>query len=49
VLYQGERSECEVRIGAQAILAYLPPERQVARGDRVALAIAPDSISIWPL
>jgi iron(III) transport system ATP-binding protein len=49
VLYQGERSECEVRIGEQAILTYLPPERRVARGDRVALSIAPDAISIWPL
>jgi len=49
VLYQGERSECEVRIGEQVILTYLPPERRVARGDRVALSIAPDAISIWPL
>ena len=49
VLYQGERSECEVRIGSQAVLAYLPPERRLARGDRVALSIAPGAISIWPL
>jgi ABC-type Fe3+/spermidine/putrescine transport system ATPase subunit len=49
VLYQGERSECEVRVGGQSMLAYVPPERRVARGDRVALAIAPESISLWPL
>jgi iron(III) transport system ATP-binding protein len=49
VLYQGERSECEVRIGEQAILVYLPPQRRVAPGDRVALAIAPESTSLWPL
>ena len=49
VLYQGERSECEVRIGDQAILAYVPPERRLAPGERVALAISPGAISLWPV
>jgi ABC-type Fe3+/spermidine/putrescine transport system ATPase subunit len=49
VLYQGERSECELSIGSESILLYLPPDRAVAPGDRIALAIRPGSLSLWPL
>jgi ABC-type Fe3+/spermidine/putrescine transport system ATPase subunit len=48
VLYQGERSECEVRLGGEAILVYVAPDVALAPGDRIALAIAPDAARIWP-
>jgi ABC-type Fe3+/spermidine/putrescine transport system ATPase subunit len=48
VLYQGERSECEVRIGDIALCVYLPPETNPARGDKIALAIEPDAPRLWP-
>jgi ABC-type Fe3+/spermidine/putrescine transport system ATPase subunit len=48
VLYQGERSECEVRVGDAAITVYLPPEATIARGDKIALRIAADAPRLWP-
>jgi ABC-type Fe3+/spermidine/putrescine transport system ATPase subunit len=48
VLYQGERSECEVRIGDIALCVYLPPETNPVRGDKIALAIEPDAPRLWP-
>jgi iron(III) transport system ATP-binding protein len=47
VLYQGERSECEVKIGGAAISVYLPPDTRAARGDRIAIAIARDAPRLW--
>jgi ABC-type Fe3+/spermidine/putrescine transport system ATPase subunit len=48
ILYQGERSECEVRIGTDAVLVYAPPRANLARGQTIELAIATDAISVWP-
>jgi ABC-type Fe3+/spermidine/putrescine transport system ATPase subunit len=48
VLYQGERSECEVRLGRDAILVYVPPDSAFARGDRIVLSLARDAARIWP-
>ena len=47
VLYQGERSECEVRLGGAAILVYVPPDSSFGRGDRISLSIARDAARIW--
>ena len=47
VLYQGERSECEVKIGDIALCVYLPPGTTAARGDKIALAIVPDAPRLW--
>ncbi|HEX4192992.1 MAG TPA: ABC transporter ATP-binding protein [Stellaceae bacterium] len=47
VLYQGERSECEVKIGGSAVTIYLPPGHQAAPGDKIALAIEPDAARLW--
>jgi ABC-type Fe3+/spermidine/putrescine transport system ATPase subunit len=47
VLYQGERSECEVKVGPSAICVYLPPGVRAARGDPIALAITPDAPRLW--
>jgi iron(III) transport system ATP-binding protein len=47
VLYQGERSECEVRIGSIALCFYLPSGSRAAPGDTIALAIEPDAARLW--
>ena len=49
ILYQGERSECEVRIGGDSILVYVPADVALSRGQAIELAIATDAISVWPL
>jgi ABC-type Fe3+/spermidine/putrescine transport system ATPase subunit len=47
VLYQGERSECEVKVGGAAVPIYLPPDTSALRGDKIALAIARDAARLW--
>ena len=47
VLYQGERSECEVKIGASALCVYLPAGSDAAPGDKIALAIEPNAARLW--
>jgi ABC-type Fe3+/spermidine/putrescine transport system ATPase subunit len=47
VLYQGERSECEVKIGASALCIYLPSGSNAAPGDKIALAIEPNAARLW--
>jgi iron(III) transport system ATP-binding protein len=48
ILYQGERSECEVRLGEDRILVYVPPEIAIARGQSIQLVIPADAFSVWP-
>jgi iron(III) transport system ATP-binding protein len=48
VLYQGERSECEVRVGNDAILVYVPSDSVFVPGDAIALAFARDAPHLWP-
>jgi len=47
VLYQGERAECEIKIGGVAVPIYLPPDTQASRGDKIALSIARDAPRLW--
>jgi ABC-type Fe3+/spermidine/putrescine transport system ATPase subunit len=47
VLYQGERAECEVKIGGVAVPVYLPPDTPALRGDKIALTIARDAPRLW--
>ena len=47
VLYQGERSECEVKVGRTSVCVYLPPDTRAARGDRIALTVARDATRLW--
>jgi ABC-type Fe3+/spermidine/putrescine transport system ATPase subunit len=47
VLYQGERSECEVRIGGQAALVFVPPSAEVVRDTEIWLRIPPEAASVW--
>jgi len=48
VLYQGERSECEVRIGKDIFSIYLPSAARVSRGETIELAIAAGDLRVWP-
>jgi iron(III) transport system ATP-binding protein len=47
VLYQGERSECMVRLGDDSIVIYLPSERSVAPGSEIELAVAATALKVW--
>ena len=47
VLYQGERSECEVRVGASALCIYLPSGHTAVPGDKIALTIDPNAARLW--
>jgi iron(III) transport system ATP-binding protein len=48
VLYQGERSECLVRVGGELLTVYSTPEAVALRGRDVSLELAPEAISLWP-
>jgi iron(III) transport system ATP-binding protein len=48
VLYQGERSECMVRLGEDNIVMYLPSDRDAAPGDEIELAVAISALRVWP-
>jgi ABC-type Fe3+/spermidine/putrescine transport system ATPase subunit len=48
VLYQGDRSECLVRVGDELITVYGQPEAVNLRGQDVTLGLAPEAISLWP-
>ena len=47
-LYQGERTECAVRIGQELITVYGAPEARSLRGQRVWLGFAPEAVTLWP-
>jgi ABC-type Fe3+/spermidine/putrescine transport system ATPase subunit len=47
VLYQGERSECMVRLGEDSIVIYLPSERNIAPGSEIELAVAASALRVW--
>jgi ABC-type Fe3+/spermidine/putrescine transport system ATPase subunit len=48
VLYQGERSECEVRVGAQSALVFVSPSIKIERNAKIKLFIPPEAASVWP-
>ncbi len=48
LLYQGERSECEVRLGEDKILVYVPPDLALTRGQEIKLGITSEALSVWP-
>ena len=47
-LYQGERSECVVNIGGDAIVIYLSPDIEVKPGRDIELSITTDALKVWP-
>ena len=48
VLYQGERTECLVRVGEQVVTVYGPPETAGLRQRDVILVLPEEAISLWP-
>ncbi|MQA65174.1 MAG: ATP-binding cassette domain-containing protein [Alphaproteobacteria bacterium] len=48
VLYQGERTECLVRVGEELLTIYGPPEAAGLRGRDVTLVLPAEAISLWP-
>jgi iron(III) transport system ATP-binding protein len=48
VLYQGDRSECAVRVGDELITVYGAPEATELRNSKVWLNFAPEAITLWP-
>jgi ABC-type Fe3+/spermidine/putrescine transport system ATPase subunit len=48
VLYQGERSECVVRVGSELVTVYGAPEATALRNSKVWLNFAPEAITLWP-
>ncbi|MDX1483446.1 MAG: ABC transporter ATP-binding protein [Alphaproteobacteria bacterium] len=48
VLYQGDRTECTVRVGGDIITIYGPPEARAMRNRDVELFLAPEALTIWP-
>jgi iron(III) transport system ATP-binding protein len=48
VLYQGDRTECAVRVGGSLITIYGPPEARTMRDRDVGLVLAPEALTLWP-
>ncbi len=48
VLYQGDRTECTVRVGDDLITIYGPPEARAMRNTDVELFLAPEALTLWP-
>ena len=48
VLYQGDRSECAVRVGSELITVYAAPEARHLRSQKVWLDFAPEAVTLWP-
>ena len=49
VLYQGERSECEVRVGTQSALVFVSPTIRIERNATIKLRIPPEAAFVWPI
>ncbi len=48
MLFLGDRYECLVQIGGQAILAYVPSSEKLSEGQRVPLAFPKEALTLWP-
>jgi ABC-type Fe3+/spermidine/putrescine transport system ATPase subunit len=48
MLFLGDRYECLVQIGGQAILAYVPSSERLKEGQRVPLAFPKEALTLWP-
>jgi hypothetical protein len=47
VLFIGDRFECHVKIGAQAVMVYTPRNQVLKEGQRISLYFPPEDISVW--
>jgi iron(III) transport system ATP-binding protein len=48
LLYQGERSECEIRVGDEMIFTFVPASAALVRGQEIAVRLPPDRLFVWP-
>jgi ABC-type Fe3+/spermidine/putrescine transport system ATPase subunit len=48
VLFAGDRAECQVRLGDEKILAYLPRNKLLKPGQLVSLGINKEAVHLWP-
>jgi hypothetical protein len=48
VLYQGDRSECEIRVGDTMISIFVPPGVPLAQGQDATVRLPAESLSVWP-
>jgi ABC-type Fe3+/spermidine/putrescine transport system ATPase subunit len=48
LLYMGDRSECEVRLGDETFSILVDGETRLARGESVALRFPPEKLTVWP-
>jgi ABC-type Fe3+/spermidine/putrescine transport system ATPase subunit len=48
VLFIGDRFECHVKIGEQAVMVYTPRSQPLKEGQKVNLYFPPEDISVWP-
>jgi ABC-type Fe3+/spermidine/putrescine transport system ATPase subunit len=47
VLFIGDRFECHVKIGEQAVMVYTPRNQVLKEGQRISLYFPPEEISVW--
>ncbi|MBP1157188.1 MULTISPECIES: ABC transporter ATP-binding protein [unclassified Paenibacillus] len=48
LLFIGDRFECHVKIGDEAILVYAPRNQNLVEGQKVRLYFPPEVLSVWP-
>jgi hypothetical protein len=49
LLFVGDRLECHIKIGIEAILVYAPRYQNLEEGMKVHLYFPPEVLSVWPL
>jgi ABC-type Fe3+/spermidine/putrescine transport system ATPase subunit len=48
LLFVGDRSECQVRVGEERILVYIPRNQVLQPGQTIFLHIPRDAVNVWP-
>ncbi|MBI2986195.1 MAG: ABC transporter ATP-binding protein [Deltaproteobacteria bacterium] len=48
MLFVGDRSECQVKVGGEKILVYVPRKKLFEAGQAISLHIPRDAVSLWP-
>ncbi len=49
LLFVGDRSECQVKVGEERILVYVPRNQVFEPGQAISLRIPRDAVKLWPL
>jgi ABC-type Fe3+/spermidine/putrescine transport system ATPase subunit len=48
VLFAGERTECQIKVGEESILVYVPRSQMMDPGQPVSFRIPRDTVNVWP-